>query len=131
MPGHLPPATEERGNVTDRIELPWDFVGPPAPGSRVKLNLPTPEGEELGRHMARFADQEAEKLSAAGLPVPQRCIDCAFRAGSIPSGCPPTIMTAIKCVFEREPFSCHHGLDADGEPTRICAGYELLTKGAE
>lgn len=101
--------------------LPWDYSKPPESLETAAVNLPTPEGAELGRHLARFADQEEAKFA----DPPKRCHDCAFRAGTIPNGCEQTLMDAVKCTFEGEPFYCHNGM-RDGEPTRLCAGYLLL-----
>ena len=78
------------------------------------LNVATPEGRELGRHMARFADQEL-----AGKPD-NRCDTCAFRAGDhLANGSPATQMDALKCVIEGIPFMCH-------EHDRACAGWAAL-----
>lgn len=75
-------------------------------------NRPTPEGQELGSHLARlFGD------------VPGRCQSCAFRAGTIPNGCPTTVMDALKCLLEKVPFTCHE--DKSDDP-RLCAGYAAM-----
>lgn len=81
----------------------------------MRLNIATPEGRELGEHLARFCDQEAERLGKDG-----RCSTCAFRAGDhVANGSPETLMTALKCALEREPFWCH-------EEDRPCAGWSLM-----
>lgn len=78
-------------------------------------NRATDEGRALGAQMARFADIEAERSGRDG-----RCGTCAFRAGDhLANGSPETLMTALKCVMEREPFWCH-------EHDRPCAGWQLL-----
>lgn len=112
------------------VECPWDYALAPAPGSAVVPNPPSSEGAELGRHLARFVDVEDAARTARGEPVLPRCHDCAFSSGSVPNACLPTVMTALKCVLEHEEFSCHHGLAADGEPSRACAGW-LTLEGAK
>jgi hypothetical protein len=78
------------------------------------LNRTTPEGRELGRHMARFCDQELVGKSD------HRCRTCAFRAGDhLANGSPETLMTALKCALEDTPFWCH-------EAARPCAGWAAL-----
>ena len=77
----------------------------------MRPNLPSPEGRELGAHMARLCDREL-----IGKPD-NRCTTCAFRAGDhIANGSPETLMSALKCAMEREPFWCH-------EHDRPCAGW--------
>lgn len=77
-------------------------------------NHTTPEGRELGRHMARLCDQEL-----AGKPD-SRCGTCAFRAGDhLANGSPATLMDALKCSLERTPFWCH-------EHDRACAGWAAM-----
>lgn len=74
-------------------------------------NHVTPEGQALGREMARLCDGEL-----AGKPD-NRCPTCAFRAGPhLANGSPWTLMTAVKCMAERTPFWCH-------EHDRPCAGW--------
>ena len=97
-------------------EMPWDHPRAPEPGEPVYLNLPTLAGAEMGSHMARF--YEAER-AARGLED-QRCVDCAFRLGSLPNGAPLTQMSALKCLMEGETFYCHHGED------RPCQGAAVL-----
>ena len=74
-------------------------------------NRPSPEGRALGKELARFADQEVAKIG-----VDLRCRTCAFRAGTIPNGCLPTVGDALKCAMEKHPFECHErpGLDCAG-----------------
>lgn len=103
------------------LRAPWDYSRQPTSLETATINAPTPEGAELGRHLARFADQE----EAAHPDAPKRCGDCAFRAGTLPNQCPQTLMDAVKCTMEGEPFHCHLGM-RDGEPTRLCAGYLLM-----
>lgn len=82
-------------------------------------NEATPEGRELGRILARFCDQEL-----AGKPD-NRCGTCAFTAGDhLANGSPATLMTALKCAMEREPFWCH-------EHDRPCAGWQAMRAPAD
>lgn len=65
--------------------------------------------------MARLCDGEAERTGRDG-----RCSTCAFRAGDhIANGSPETLMTALKCAMEREPFWCH-------EHDQPCSGWLLF-----
>lgn len=78
-------------------------------------NRATDEGRELGAHLARLCDTEAENQGRDG-----RCSTCAFRAGGhIANGSPETLMTALKCAMEREPFWCH-------EEDVPCSGWLLM-----
>lgn len=86
-------------------------------------NVATPEGHELGRHLARFCDQ-AEPAARLRFPeLPPRCNSCAFRAGPhVASGSPETQMDALKCVLEGVQFNCH-------EPARgghVCSGCAMM-----
>lgn len=85
----------------------------------LKRNKPEAVGYELGAHLARFADQAEAALRARGVQVPERCSTCAFRAGTTPNGCVTSVMDALKCAIEHEPFLCHH----DKEHRTPCAGW--------
>lgn len=93
----------------------------------LRPNRPTPEGRELGQHLGRFCDQAFEKLRARDVTISERCRSCAFRAGSIPNGCPTTGMDALKAVFERVPFLCHE----TPEPHTICMGWVAMVLTSE
>ncbi len=85
----------------------------------MRENKATPEGRELGEQLARLCDGEAKRHSKDG-----RCATCAFRAGDhLANGSPETLMTALKCAAEREPFWCH-------EQDQPCAGWALMRFGA-
>lgn len=86
----------------------------------LKPNLPTSEGRALGTELARLCDGEARSRPEE----PDRCRTCAFRAGTAPNGCVPTLMDALKCAMEGVPFYCHES--PCGEPTRLCAGWRLM-----
>ena len=84
-------------------------------GPAVIANSATPEGRELGMHLARLCDREAEKAGRD-----DRCPTCAFRAGEhLANGSVVTLMSAVKCMAERDPFWCH-------EHDRPCAGWQLM-----
>lgn len=81
----------------------------------MRQNVATPEGRELGSHLARFADIEAKRCGRD-----ERCATCAFRAGAhLANGSPETLMSALKCAVEREPFWCH-------EADKPCSGWLLM-----
>lgn len=81
----------------------------------MRENATTPEGRALGEQMARLCDGEIAKSGKD-----DRCSTCAFRAGDhIANGSPETLMSALKCVMEREPFWCH-------EHDRPCAGWAAM-----
>lgn len=107
------------------MKAPWDFSREPDPAT-AKINLPTPDGEALGRQLARWYDQ-AEPAQLAAFPgMLPRCNECAFKAGTLPNGCPETVMDALKCVLEDVPFYCHKGLKEGEAPTRLCTGFMVL-----
>lgn len=81
----------------------------------MRPNIATDEGRALGAEMARLCDGEVERQGRDG-----RCGTCAFRAGDhLANGSVETLMSAVKCVAEREPFWCH-------EHDRPCAGWQLM-----
>ena len=84
-------------------------------------NLPTEEGQALGKELARLCDIEAARNPGA----PKRCRTCAFRAGDhVANGSPATLMDALKCVMERKPFWCHE-IDEPGTD-KLCAGWRAM-----
>lgn len=90
--------------------------------SALVRNLPSEEGRKLGKELARLADagEPACRLTApAMLP---RCGTCAFREGTVPNTLAATLMTAVKCAIEVEPFYCHERKDEQSEPI-ICMGW--------
>lgn len=86
-------------------------------------NRPTPEGQALGGELARLTDQAEVEMLKRFPHHRQRCQSCAFRAGTIPNGCPETVMDALKAAVEGVPFYCHQDLDDKGHPTRWCSGW--------
>lgn len=86
-------------------------------------NRPTPEGRLLGKELARLADKAEDEARKQFPDQPERCQSCAFRANTIPNGCPETVMDALKCVMEGVPFMCHQIRDDDGNCTEMCMGW--------
>lgn len=89
-------------------------------------NRPEPAGHELGSRLARFFDDAAPRFMLRFGALPGRCKSCAFRAGTFPNGCVTTVMDALKCAVEHEPFYCHERPDPDGSPSKLCAGWAVL-----
>lgn len=84
-------------------------------------NRTTPEGRNLGEQIARLCDVEALKLMREGeWNHDERCASCAFRKGTVPNGCPQTLMDAMKCLMEKVPFHCHVGEKGEAE---VCSGW--------
>lgn len=92
-----------------------------------ELNRPTPQGKLLGESLARICDRQ-ETLKRALFPNHQeRCGTCAFRSGTIPNGCPETLLDAVKCVIEGRDFLCHEHVTPDHNPDgTMCAGWWLM-----
>jgi hypothetical protein len=74
--------------------------------TKMHRNMPTPEGREIGANMVRLTEPAVAELAAQG-EADERCATCAFRLGTFPNGCPETVMDAMKCGMEGEPFYCH------------------------
>jgi hypothetical protein len=74
-------------------------------------NTASPEGRELGFHLARLCNKALQGRQD------NRCATCAFRNGEhLANGSGPTLMNAVKCLMENKAFHCH-------EHDRVCAGY--------
>lgn len=58
------------------------------------------------------------------MPLPEPCLTCALRPGTMPNLSPGTLIQLLNCVVGIEPseFYCHHGMK-EGEPEKVCAGY--------
>ena len=86
-------------------------------------NRATPEGRELGKALARFAD-EAEPVARLKMPeLPPRCASCAFREGPhVPNGSAVTQLDALKCVVEGVEFHCHE----PGREGHLCSGWAMM-----
>ena len=72
----------------------------------MRLNRPTDLGRLLGEQIARLTEPEIEAMKELGVPD-LRCASCAFRKGTVPNGCESSLMDALKCGMEGEPFLCH------------------------
>lgn len=94
-------------------------------------NRPSTEGRLLGEQLARLTDK-AELEALARFPNhARRCKSCAFVAGTLPNGCLPTVMDALKCVIDGTPFHCHQQFDDNGTPTDLCAGWAMASMAAD
>lgn len=69
-------------------------------------------------------DEERDRIEKDGR------VESLMRQYTVPSStrCAGTLMDAVKCAVEGEPFYCHEGLARGEEPTRVCASAALLTK---
>lgn len=104
------------------MKAPWPYSAPKGDSTDVE-NLPTPEGEALGREIARITALELAKVKAQFPDAPDPCHDCAFRPGTTPNKSPATLMDALKAVIECDPFYCHLGVEEGETPKRPCAGW--------
>lgn len=89
---------------------------PAAEGDR-----PSVHGMMLGKALALM---EAIGRRDAPMPIPEACLTCAFREGSMPNMTAGTGIVALNCVLRIDPdrFACHHGMK-EGEPQKLCSGY--------
>jgi hypothetical protein len=86
-------------------------------------NRTTPEGQELGKCLARFADEAEPRARLKAPELPPRCQSCAFREGHhVANGSPETQMDALKCLLERVEFHCHQP-DREGH---LCSGWAMI-----
>lgn len=81
----------------------------------------TDVGRAVGEQIARLTEPAIQRLVAEGEPD-ERCRSCAFRAGTVPNGCPQTMLDVVKCVVEHTPFYCHVDTYTNGHP-KICHGW--------
>jgi hypothetical protein len=94
-------------------------------------NRPSPEGRMLGEQLARLTDKAEVEARSKFPNHSRRCKSCAFTAGTVPNGCLPTVMDALKCVVDGTPFHCHQHFDDKGIPTDLCAGWGIATMAAD
>lgn len=82
---------------------------------------PSRHGAMLGEVLALLADLGRHD---SPMPIPDACLTCAFRRGTMPNQAAGTGKIALDCVLgiDRDRFACHHGMKA-GEPQKICVGY--------
>lgn len=94
-------------------------------------NRPSPEGWILGEQLARLTDKAEAEVRQQFPNHASRCKSCAFRRGTLPNGCLPTVMDALKCVADGTPFHCHQQFDDNGVPTDLCAGWAIAAMSAD
>lgn len=84
---------------------------------------PSSYGAILGDALALMAAAGRRDMPE-GMMVPDCCLTCAFKEGTLPNRMAGTGKIALDCVLgiDRDRFACHHGM-RDGEPKRICSGY--------
>ena len=88
-----------------------------------RRNRTTSEGRDLGRELARLADEAEPRARLKWPEMPPRCASCAFRHGPhLANGSPETLMDALKCVVEGHVFECHEP-SREGSP---CSGWLML-----
>lgn len=82
---------------------------------------PSRHGKLLGAALATIS---ALGRRDAPMPIPECCLTCAFREGTMPNETAATGKMALDIVLgiDRDRFACHHGMK-DGEPQKICVGY--------
>lgn len=86
-------------------------------------NRPTPEGQKLGKTIAKWCDDAEPKARLRMPELPPRCSSCACREGPhTANGSPETQMDFLKCITEGHEFYCH-------EPARagqLCSGWAMF-----
>lgn len=82
---------------------------------------PSSHGMMLGKALALIAEIGRRD---APMSIPDTCLTCAFREGTMPNQTAGTGMVALNCVLriDTDRFACHHGLK-EGQPKHLCAGY--------
>jgi hypothetical protein len=81
---------------------------------------PSQHGARLGKALSAVAE-----LGRKSLPdLPECCLTCAFREGTVPNMTAGTLVLAMRCSVGTDPapFGCHQGM-RDDQPTQLCAGY--------
>lgn len=86
-------------------------------------NRPSIEGAKLGEQLARLTDTALVRLRERFPDHAEPCESCAFRRGTVPNSCLPTVMDALKCVVEVKDFFCHQG--PKGRRNDLCVGYMI------
>lgn len=82
---------------------------------------PSRHGKLLGAALATIS---AIGRRGAPMPIPDPCLTCAFREGTMPNQTAGTGKMALDIVLgiDRDRFACHHGMK-EGEPKKLCVGY--------
>ncbi len=114
----LPRTPRDRGTGTAQGDGAGTAKEREGVGPMAKLNRPTPEGIKTGSVIAGLVEAQVTAGS-----VDTRCTSCAFRRGSYPNGCLPTVSTATECVVYEQTFYCHQ-TDRKGKP---CEGWRVAT----
>lgn len=118
--------------LTDDNGWKWHWGARPADAAVVARNQPTPEGREAGAVLAKRCDEMEARLRAVVGPTPERCSDCAARAGTYPNGCMATLVDFAMTLVSGEPFFCHAGIDLVGDqkqdPKLICRGWIAMAR---
>lgn len=86
-------------------------------------NRPSAVGEALGQQLARLTETSLSRLRTRFPDHAEPCESCAFRLGTVPNRCLPTVMDALKCVVEQTDFYCHQG--PKGKAKHLCTGYMI------
>lgn len=86
-----------------------------------KGDRPSAHGRLLGKALALMANLGRRD---APMPIPDMCLTCAFRDGTLPNQTAGTGIVALNCALRIGPdrFACHHGMK-EGQPQKICSGY--------
>lgn len=89
---------------------------------------PASTGDRPSRH-GKLLGAALSTISAIGrrdapMPIPDCCLTCAFREGTLPNETAGTGKIALDIVLgiDRDRFACHHDMK-DGQPKKICVGY--------
>lgn len=88
----------------------------------VTANLPSPEGAALGAQLARLTDLALADLRKKFPNHQEPCGTCAFRLGTVPNRCLPTVSDALKCVIECKDFMCHE------KKGHFCCGWMIALR---
>lgn len=88
--------------------------------SETNRDRPSQHGAILGEALTEIM----EAGRAVDPSIPDCCLTCAFKPGTMTNQMATTGIEAFKCAVgvDDSPFGCHHGLN-DGMPTKLCAGF--------
>ena len=84
-------------------------------------NRPSLEGAKLGAKLADATEFQFVQLRKKFPKHQEPCGTCAFRRGTVPNRCLPTVMDAFKCVIEQSDFKCH-------ESGKLCCGWMIMLR---
>jgi hypothetical protein len=97
-------------NSREHIEYLLCAHGGYHPDSKERPNNPTLQGALAGVKIART-------------PLANMCSTCAYRLGTIPNQCLPTVADTTYALENTVQFMCHDALDEDDEPASLCVGF--------